>query len=166
MLSLMLWEKKADIWFSDAGSVFASSHQDVCFTGEDLKGFKPNMYRLMQRSQTPLKIGLSYNHVFEQERNRVEFITDWPKGNDANIISSLQVSRGGPDQSWQTLATVLRNVISHLYTTGLYPFSTQLKLCLYKLPVHRFAQGMIFKIVQITNYNWLPNGLDTGKGLQ
>jgi len=59
--------------------------------GEDLKGFKPNMYRLMQRSQTPLKIGLQYNHVFEQERNRVEFITDWPAGNEANIISSLQV---------------------------------------------------------------------------
>ena len=59
--------------------------------GEDLKGFKPNMYRLMQRSQTPLKIALSYNHVFEQERNRVEFITDWPQGNEANIISSLQV---------------------------------------------------------------------------
>ena len=61
--------------------------------GEDLKGFKPNMYRLMQRSQTPWRIGLMYNHVFEQERNRVQFIADWPTENDANIISSLQVSK-------------------------------------------------------------------------
>lgn len=59
-------------------------------SGEDLKGFKPNMYRLMQRSQTPLRIGLMYNHVFEQERNKVQFIADWPTGNDASIISSLQ----------------------------------------------------------------------------
>jgi hypothetical protein len=63
------------------------------YSGEDLKGFKPNMYRLMQRSQTPLRIGLMYNHVFEQERNRVQFIADWPTGNDANIISSLQVKK-------------------------------------------------------------------------
>ena len=45
----------------------------------------------MQRSQTPLRVGLLYNHVFEQERNRVEFINDWPEGNDANIVSSIQV---------------------------------------------------------------------------
>ncbi|KAL3865192.1 hypothetical protein ACJMK2_006808 [Sinanodonta woodiana] len=62
---------------------------------EDLKGFKPSMYRLMQRSQTPLRKDLMYNHVFEQKRNRVEFLSDWPTGNDANIISSLQVHPQG-----------------------------------------------------------------------
>ncbi|KAK3610448.1 hypothetical protein CHS0354_016626 [Potamilus streckersoni] len=62
---------------------------------EDLKGFKPSMYRLMQRSQTPLRMDLMYNHVFEQKRNRVEFLSDWPTGNDANIISSLQVHPQG-----------------------------------------------------------------------
>lgn len=63
----------------------------ISVLGEDLKGFKPNMYRLMQRSRQPFNIGLMYNRVFEQERNRVQFIADWPSGNDASVISSLQV---------------------------------------------------------------------------
>ncbi|XP_060587631.1 LOW QUALITY PROTEIN: uncharacterized protein LOC132743126 [Ruditapes philippinarum] len=77
------------------GYIIVVHNLDLSTLGEDLKGFKPNMYRLMQRSQTPLRIGLMYNHVFEQERNRVQFIADWPTGNDANIISSLQVHPQG-----------------------------------------------------------------------
>ena len=73
------------------GYIIVIHNLDLTTLADDLKGFKPNMYRLMQRSQTPLRLGLMYNHVFEQEKNRVEFLADWPTGNDANIISSLQV---------------------------------------------------------------------------
>lgn len=36
-----------------------------------------------------------YNHLFSktQKQNRVELVSDFPKGNDAEVISSLQVSR-------------------------------------------------------------------------
>ncbi|KAH3706710.1 DDB1- and CUL4-associated factor 10 homolog [Dreissena polymorpha] len=77
------------------GYIIVIHNLDLSTLSEDLKGFKPNMYRLMQQSQTPIKVGLQYNHVFEQERNRVEFITDWPTGNEANIISSLQIHPQG-----------------------------------------------------------------------
>jgi hypothetical protein len=34
-----------------------------------------------------------YNHLFSksQKQNRVELVSDFPKGNDAEVISSLQV---------------------------------------------------------------------------
>ena len=57
----------------------------------DLHGFKPNMYRLMQMSQSPIRQGYLFNHVFSRKRNRVEFISDFAEGNDAEVITSLQV---------------------------------------------------------------------------
>jgi len=60
---------------------------------QDLSGFKPNMYRLMQISQTPISIATSFSHLFASRRNRVELIADWPYGNQAEVISALQVKR-------------------------------------------------------------------------
>ncbi|KAL4231138.1 DDB1- and CUL4-associated factor 10 [Mactra antiquata] len=77
------------------GYIIVVHNLDLAKLGDDLKGFKPSMYRLMQRSRQPLNLGLMYNHVFEQERNRVQFIADWPTGNDASVISSLQVHPQG-----------------------------------------------------------------------
>ena len=59
----------------------------------DLMGFKPNMYRLMQMSKSPIRQGYMYNHVFTRKRNRVELISDFPQENDAEMIASLQVCR-------------------------------------------------------------------------
>ncbi|KAH0555604.1 hypothetical protein KQX54_020340 [Cotesia glomerata] len=72
---------------------------------QDLDGFKPNVYRLMQLSQTTLPAAASFTHLFSPSRvhNRVEFITDFPQGNDAEFISSLQVH----PQGWCVLS---RNV--------------------------------------------------------
>ncbi|XP_018392603.1 PREDICTED: DDB1- and CUL4-associated factor 10 [Cyphomyrmex costatus] len=74
---------------------------------QDLVGFKPNMYRLMQLSQTTIPIAASYTHLFAHTRthNRVEFLTDFPIGDDAEVISSLQVH----PQGWCALS---RNVSS------------------------------------------------------
>lgn len=55
------------------------------------QGFRPNMYRLMQMSGSPLRQGYMYNHVFEQETNRVQLISDFPRGNEAEMIASLEV---------------------------------------------------------------------------
>lgn len=57
---------------------------DFSTLGQDLAGFKPFIYRLMQISQTR-------SHLFTSKRNRVELISDWPDGNKAEIISALQV---------------------------------------------------------------------------
>ncbi|XP_071557240.1 DDB1- and CUL4-associated factor 10 homolog [Temnothorax nylanderi] len=74
---------------------------------QDLAGFKPNMYRLMQLSQTTIPVAASYTHLFAHTRthNRVEFLTDFPIGDDAEVISSLQVH----PQGWCALS---RNVSS------------------------------------------------------
>ncbi|XP_043479548.1 DDB1- and CUL4-associated factor 10 [Leptopilina heterotoma] len=63
----------------------------------DLRGFKPNMYRLMQVSQTTIPMAANYTHLFSHTRkhNRIEFLTDFPDGNDAEVISSLQVHPQG-----------------------------------------------------------------------
>ncbi|XP_033209855.1 DDB1- and CUL4-associated factor 10 isoform X2 [Belonocnema kinseyi] len=63
----------------------------------DLRGFKPNMYRLMQQSQTTIPMAANFTHLFSHKRkhNRVEFLTDFPDGNDAEVISSLQVHPQG-----------------------------------------------------------------------
>lgn len=55
---------------------------------------QPNLYRLMQVRRQYLPNPSKYNHLFSksQKQNRVELVSDFPKGNDAEVISSLQVS--------------------------------------------------------------------------
>ncbi|XP_061384397.1 DDB1- and CUL4-associated factor 10 homolog isoform X3 [Danaus plexippus] len=74
---------------------------------QDLHGFKPNLYRLMQMSQQVIPIAAMYDHLFDLERkeNRVEFVSDFPDGNDAEVVSALQIH----PQGWCALS---RN-ISH-----------------------------------------------------
>lgn len=49
------------------------------------------MYRLMQLSKTTIPNAASHTHMFLRKRNRTEFIVDFPKNDDAEIISSIQV---------------------------------------------------------------------------
>lgn len=48
----------------------------------------------MQVRRQYLPIASKYDHLFSknQKSNRVELLSDFPKGNDAEVISSLQVS--------------------------------------------------------------------------
>ncbi|KAF5269718.1 hypothetical protein FQA39_LY08641 [Lamprigera yunnana] len=57
----------------------------------DLRTFRPNLYRLMQLSDQTFPSATIFNHLFNQNRksNRLEFIDDFP--NEAEVISSLQV---------------------------------------------------------------------------
>lgn len=73
----------------------------------DLQGFKPNMYRLMQISETTIPVAAKHTHLFSRrrDRNRVEFITDFPPKDEAETISSLQIH----PQGWCALT---RNVTS------------------------------------------------------
>ncbi|XP_063831649.1 DDB1- and CUL4-associated factor 10 homolog [Ostrinia nubilalis] len=74
---------------------------------QHLHGFKPNLYRLMQMSQQLIPIAAMYDHLFDSSRkeNRIEFVSDFPDGNDAKVVSSLQIH----PQGWSALS---RN-ISH-----------------------------------------------------
>ena len=71
---------------------------------EDLAGFKPNMYRLMQLSGKvgnwwqkllhnsffqALELAINYTQLFHAKRNRVEIISDFPDGNDAEVTIVL-----------------------------------------------------------------------------
>ncbi|RVE53945.1 hypothetical protein evm_001348 [Chilo suppressalis] len=74
---------------------------------QHLHGFKPNLYRLMQMSQQLIPIAAMYDHLFDSNRkeNRIEFVSDFPDGNDAKVVGSLQIH----PQGWSALS---RN-ISH-----------------------------------------------------
>ena len=80
---------------------------DLCLDtmSQDLQNFKPNMYRLMQISGKPLPVAVQYTPLIHAKRNRVQYICDFPKNNEAEIISSLQVH----PQGW---VAVSRNVSS------------------------------------------------------
>nr|CAD7445312.1 unnamed protein product [Timema bartmani] len=69
--------------------------------------FQPNMYRLMQLSQTTIPVAAEYTHLFSNERrsNRVEFVTDFPQGDDAEVVSSLQIH----PQGWCALSRNISN---------------------------------------------------------
>lgn len=56
---------------------------------------QPNMYRLMQLSNTPLPHATMFTNLFYRQRNRVEFISDFPPSNEAEVIHSLQVHPQG-----------------------------------------------------------------------
>lgn len=59
------------------------------------------MYRLMQMSNQLIPIAAMYDHLFDSNRkeNRVEFVSDFPEGNDAEVVSALQASTN----LWQML---------------------------------------------------------------
>jgi len=73
---------------------------DLHTMSEDLAGFKPNMYRLMQISGKALELAINYTSLFHTKRNRVEIISDFPEGNDAEVLSSLRLH----PQGWVALS--------------------------------------------------------------
>ncbi|XP_017777326.1 PREDICTED: DDB1- and CUL4-associated factor 10 homolog, partial [Nicrophorus vespilloides] len=66
----------------------------------DMKTFRPNLYRLMQISDQTFPASTMFNYLFNQgrSRNRIEFIADFP--NRAEVISSIQVHPMG----WNVLS--------------------------------------------------------------
>ena len=49
----------------------------------------------MQLSNKPLPAALQFTHLFRARRNRVEFVSDFAPGNDADVISSLRLHPQG-----------------------------------------------------------------------
>jgi len=73
---------------------------DLHSMSEDLSGFKPNMYRLMQMTGKALELAINYTSLFHTKRNRVEIVSDFPDGNDAEVLSSLRLH----PQGWVALS--------------------------------------------------------------
>lgn len=73
------------------GFVMVVHDVDFDTMSDDLKGFKPSLYKLMQISRTPFPAASHYTHLFDRNRtrNRIEFITDFPPENAADMITSL-----------------------------------------------------------------------------
>ena len=65
---------------------------DIATLFDDLKGFRPNLYHITQRTRSPIPEEYLMNHIFTRRRNRVELLADFPPQNDAKMISSLEVS--------------------------------------------------------------------------
>jgi len=73
---------------------------DLGTMSEDLSGFKPNLYRLMQISGKALELAINYTSLFHSKRNRVEIISDFPEGNEPEVLSSLRLH----PQGWVALS--------------------------------------------------------------
>lgn len=59
----------------------------------DLKGFRPNLHRLMQLGDQYFPIVSEFRHVFDtrRRRNRIELVSDFPENNEAEVICSLAI---------------------------------------------------------------------------
>ncbi|KAL1138049.1 hypothetical protein AAG570_009744 [Ranatra chinensis] len=90
-----------------SGYLILIHNLDLRTLAQDLDGFKPNMYRLMQLSQTTIPVAATFTHLFSKRRkkNRIEFLTDFPEGDDAEVVSSLQVH----PQGWCALSRNISN---------------------------------------------------------
>jgi DDB1- and CUL4-associated factor 10 len=70
---------------------------DLTTLAKDLCGFRPNLFRLMQLRQQFIPNAAKFVHAFsrKQQRNRVELVSDFPVGNDAEVVCSLQIHPQG-----------------------------------------------------------------------
>ncbi|CAG0924154.1 unnamed protein product [Notodromas monacha] len=80
---------------NSSGFIMVFHDLDIWRMREQYRGVKVNMYRLMQVSGIPLEEQMKYGHLFLAERNRLEFISDFPSGNEACVISSLVIHPDG-----------------------------------------------------------------------
>ena len=96
LMRMRLTAESSKMILCTAGGYLMVVHNlDFATLNRDLAGFKPNMYRLMQISQAPISIATSFSNLFSSKRNRVELISDWPDGNEAEVVSALQVHPSG-----------------------------------------------------------------------
>ena len=75
---------------------------DLEMLSQDLAGFKPNMYRMMQTSGKPIEMAVHYTKLFHAKRNRVELISGRAEvsGNTAVLTCCcLQTFRKGMRRS-------------------------------------------------------------------
>ncbi|GFN83512.1 Ddb1- and cul4-associated factor 10 homolog [Plakobranchus ocellatus] len=85
---------------STLGGYYILIHDlDLDHFKEDMKGFRPRLYGLMQGLMqlldAPLNHLIEYNSIFRRKRNRIEFISDFPAGDNAVSISTMQVHPQG-----------------------------------------------------------------------
>lgn len=78
-----------------SGYLMVIHNLDLRNLASDLNGFKPNLYRMLQVNSTPIPVANTFDHLFTKSRNKVELISDFPPGNDAEVISSLQIHPHG-----------------------------------------------------------------------
>ena len=75
------------IFYMYSGRYLVVVHDlDLGTMSEDLSGFKPNLYRLMQISGKALELAINYTSLFHSKRNRVEIISDFPEGNEPEVF--------------------------------------------------------------------------------
>ena len=74
---------------------------DLEMLSQDLAGFKPNMYRMMQTSGKPIEMAVHYTKLFHAKRNRVELISGRAEftGITAVLTCCLQTFRKGMRRS-------------------------------------------------------------------
>ncbi|KAK7793792.1 hypothetical protein R5R35_013047 [Gryllus longicercus] len=76
---------------------------------EDLHKFNPSTYRLMRQSTR--KSAINFRNLFSpiHKYNRVEFVCDFPRGDDSVIVSSLEIH----PQGWCALS---RNISNNVFS--------------------------------------------------
>jgi len=81
---------------STQGGYFIMIHDlDLEHLKEDMGGFKPHLYRIMQVLKVPVNNAMEFNYMFSRERNRIEYFGDFPENHSAESISSIEVHPQG-----------------------------------------------------------------------
>ncbi|XP_033248757.1 DDB1- and CUL4-associated factor 10 homolog [Drosophila miranda] len=78
---------------TSGGYIMVIHRLDLTTLYDDLSGFRPDVYRLMQVVDQYIPVAAKFDHLFSrrQQRNRVELVTDFTERNDANMILALQI---------------------------------------------------------------------------
>jgi len=81
---------------STQGGYFIMVHNlDLDTLKEDMHGFKPHLYRIMQVLKVPVNNAMEFNYMFTRSKNRVEYFGDFPDDHTADSISSVEVHPQG-----------------------------------------------------------------------
>lgn len=81
----------------NSGFIMVVHDLDLAYLANDLRGFRPHNYHLMQMTGVPMRNAHTFSHLFDKSRtrNRVELVSDFAESNDAEIISSLKIHPQG-----------------------------------------------------------------------
>ncbi|XP_004534371.1 DDB1- and CUL4-associated factor 10 homolog [Ceratitis capitata] len=85
------------IMSTSGGYLIVIHDLDLTTLHKDLCGFRPVVYRLMQMGKQFIPQAAKFEHVFSknQKKNRVEFVSDFPTDNDAEVILALEIHPKG-----------------------------------------------------------------------
>lgn len=144
------------------GILMVISNLDFETLPSDIQGFTPKLYRNMQITGRVYPGAINHTRMFHRERNRIEFIVDFPRMDRHEVLSSIQVHPKGWNVSTRNVAvhnesewTCVHDIQDvnkeHILDYYLHDGPERFKRC------HPLVQYDLCKQIPYTNGYTLPN---------